>query len=104
MTAKLKPIEVDDITKYIIPSNLKYSPDGRYLAFQTSSADVEKNSYHTDVYVEKDLRGIKSAVINKEDLNFEDRSCIVQGKGNKQKRKYSKIFRSRVYRDKTLSV
>ncbi len=56
MGKNLKPIEMEDILKYRIPSGLKYSPDGKYLAFQVTRADAEKNTYHTDVYVAKDGR------------------------------------------------
>ena len=51
MPKKLKPIEMEDIALYQIPSNLRYSPSGRRLAFQVTRADLEKNDYHTDVYV-----------------------------------------------------
>ena len=54
MPKKLKPILLEDIALYQIPSNLKYSPDGRYLAFEVTRADLEKNDYHTDVYVAED--------------------------------------------------
>jgi dipeptidyl aminopeptidase/acylaminoacyl peptidase len=47
----LKPIEAEDIALYQIPSGLKYSPDGRRLAFQVTRADADKNLYHTDVWL-----------------------------------------------------
>ena len=48
---KLRPIELEDIVLYQIPSALTYSPDGARLAFEVTRADLEKNKYHTDVYV-----------------------------------------------------
>ena len=51
MSPKLKPIEMEDIALYQIPSDLHYSPSGQRLAFQVTRADLEKNEYHTDVYI-----------------------------------------------------
>ncbi len=51
MADKLKKITIEDITKYRFPGNLKYSPDGKYLAFNVQRSDVEKNAYHTDVFL-----------------------------------------------------
>ena len=52
--AKLKKIQKDDLAIYRIPSGLKYSPTGEYLAFQVKRADVEKNEYHSDVWLARD--------------------------------------------------
>ena len=54
MKEHLKPIQLEDIAIYKIPSGMQYSPNGETLAFQVSRADVEKNCYHTDVYLAKD--------------------------------------------------
>ena len=54
MPKKLKPIEMEDIALYQIPSGLRYSPDGVHLAFEVTRADLEKNAYHTDVYIARD--------------------------------------------------
>ncbi len=51
MPKKTKPIEAEDIALYRIPSGLRYSPDGRRLAFEVTRADMEKNEYRTDVYI-----------------------------------------------------
>ena len=51
MTDPLKPIELEDITRYRIPSGLCYSPDGKRLAFQVTRTDLDKNTYHSDVYI-----------------------------------------------------
>ena len=49
--AKLKKITKEDIAIYRIPGGLKYSPTGEYLAFQVKRADLEKNEYHSDVWL-----------------------------------------------------
>lgn len=54
MPGKLQPIRTEDIALYRIPSNLHYSPEGGYLAFEVTRADLDKNAYHTDVYVARD--------------------------------------------------
>ena len=51
MPQKLKSIEMEDIALYQLPSNLRYSPDGKRLAFDVKRSDMEKNTYHTDVHV-----------------------------------------------------
>lgn len=48
---KLKKIELEDITKYKIPSNPLFSPDGKNVAFQVTRSDVDKNEYHTDIWL-----------------------------------------------------
>ena len=50
----MRKIELDDILRYRIPSRLTYSPSGRYLAFQVTEADREKNMYHTSVWIAED--------------------------------------------------
>ena len=47
----MKKIEMEDILKYRIPGNLKYSPDGKILAFQVTEADRKKNEYRTAVWL-----------------------------------------------------
>ncbi len=49
--AHRKAIELEDIAGYRVPSSLLYSPDGRYLAFEVKRADLEKNTYHTDIWL-----------------------------------------------------
>ena len=49
--AKQKKILKEDIAAYRIPGGLKYSPTGEYLAFQVKRADLEKNEYHSDVWL-----------------------------------------------------
>ena len=51
MTKKLQPILMEDIAQYKIPSGLRYSPAGSRLAFEVTRTDLEKNEYHTDVYI-----------------------------------------------------
>ena len=52
--SKLKKIQRDDLAIYRTPSGLKYSPSGEYLAFQVKRADLEKNEYHSDVWMYHD--------------------------------------------------
>ena len=47
----LKPIVLNDITKYRFPGNPIYSPDGKNLAFHVKRSDVEKNCYHSDIWL-----------------------------------------------------
>ncbi len=54
MKEKKLPILIDDINRYQIPSGLKYSPDGKTLAFQVTHADVKENAQKTDVYLARD--------------------------------------------------
>ena len=49
--SKLKNIEITDIAKYKIPSRPLFSPDGKNLAFQVTKSNLEKNEYHTDVWL-----------------------------------------------------
>lgn len=49
-------IEIEDITRYIIPSGLTYSPDGKTLAFNARRSDLKENKYHTDIHI---IRGGK---------------------------------------------
>ena len=51
MPKKLLPIKLEDIALYQIPSRPRYSPGGSRLAFEVTRADLEKNEYHTDVYI-----------------------------------------------------
>ncbi len=52
--SKQELLQIEDLTKYTAIENLQYSPDGKYLAFQTGVADMEKNGYHRDVWLVKD--------------------------------------------------
>ncbi|MGX8716154.1 MAG: hypothetical protein ACSW8A_10430, partial [Lachnospiraceae bacterium] len=51
---KRNPILLTDIMRYEIPSGLKYSPDGSWLAFQVKSSDPEKNKYRSNVWLARD--------------------------------------------------
>lgn len=57
---KLNPILLTDIIRYEIPSVLKYSPDGLWLAFQVKSSDPEKNKYRTNVWLSRDGRAYQA--------------------------------------------
>ena len=47
----MKKIEIEDITRYAVPGGLRYSPDGKILAFDVKRPDTEKNAYRTDVFI-----------------------------------------------------
>ena len=66
----LGAIELEDITKYRFPGNLKYSPDGKLLAFNATRSDVEKNCYHSDVFLIRD--GSCTQVTYSMDASFVD--------------------------------
>ena len=53
MKQKLKAVKMKDIAAYRIPHNPVYSPDGSVLAFEVVRADLEKNEYHTDVWLSR---------------------------------------------------
>ena len=44
-------ITIQDLLKYRFPGNLRYSPDGKTLAFQVSRSDEKENRYKTDVWI-----------------------------------------------------
>ncbi len=48
---KLKPIEIEDLLTYKFPENLLYSPDGKYLAFQVSTARSKENDYERNIWI-----------------------------------------------------
>ncbi len=54
-----KKIKIEDIVKYRIPGSLCYSPDGKLLAFQVTSADKEQKEYRTSVFISRDGEAAK---------------------------------------------
>ncbi len=50
MAVRQSPITIEDIARFRLPSGLQYNPSGTCLAFQVTRADLEKNTYHTDVW------------------------------------------------------
>ena len=78
MAEKLKKITIDDITKYRFPGNLQYSPDGKLLAFNVQRSDVEKNCYHTDVFLaEGDVVRQVTYSVDANMLFFDDNETMI---------------------------
>lgn len=47
----LKAVEIEDVALFRNLSALTYSPAGKRLAFEVTRADLDKNEYHTDIWV-----------------------------------------------------
>lgn len=47
----MENLRLDDFTKYNFLSGLKYSPDGRKLAFVLHEMDIEENKYLSNIYI-----------------------------------------------------
>lgn len=46
----MKPIKVADFVNYKMLSNLEFAPEGAYGVLCVSQADLESNSYHTNLW------------------------------------------------------
>lgn len=46
-----RPVQIDDALKMRVPSDPQISPDGSRIAFIVKTADVEKNRYHSHIFV-----------------------------------------------------
>ncbi len=94
----MKPIEMEDIAKYRIPGGLKYSPGGKTLAFQVKEADLEKNAYHTSVWIagEGEIRrmtfGRDAAIVCWED----EETLILRRDGEDDTPGTTRLFRLRL--------
>ena len=53
----MKPIQVPDFANYKMLSSMEFSPDGKYGVVCVSQADVESNSYHTNLWVFQPKKG-----------------------------------------------
>ncbi len=74
----LEPVLLEDITKYIIPASLQYSPDGKLLAFHALRSDVEKNCYKKDVYLIKDGKTVQMTYsVDAGFLFFDDNATMI---------------------------
>ncbi len=77
-TVKKELLQIEDLTKYTAIENLQYSPDGKYLAFQTGIADLEKNGYHRDVWLVKDGKANQfTSTLNTTVVLWDDASHLV---------------------------
>ena len=53
----MKPIKVPDFANYKMLSNMEFSPDGKYGVLCVSQADVESNSYHSNLWAFNTKKG-----------------------------------------------
>ena len=53
----MKPIKVPDFANYKMLSNMEFSPDGKYGVLCVSQADVESNSYYTNLWAFNTKKG-----------------------------------------------
>lgn len=47
----MERLKIDDFVQYRFLSNIKYSPDGRYLCFAAHQADSEENTYRSNLWL-----------------------------------------------------
>ena len=91
----MKKIKTEDIMKYRIPGGLKYSPDGKRLAFQVTEADREKNEYRTSVWVSEGGKARQvtfsrdASIVLWEDAD----TLILRRKGEEEKPGMTELFR-----------
>ena len=52
---RMKRIEIADLTRAMSASEPQYSPDGRYLAFKVTEADLGENEYKHHLWAEARL-------------------------------------------------
>ena len=91
----MKKIEMEDIAKYRIPGNLKYSPDGKKLAFQVTQGDLEKNDYHTSVWVAENGTARQMTFSQDATIAFweDNETLILQRKGTEELPEFTELFR-----------
>ena len=99
MKQKLKAVKMKDIAAYRIPHNPVYSPDGTYLAFEVMRADLEKNEYHTDVWLSRN--GQARQVTWSIDANIvlweDDDTLIIRRVTKKEETGVTELFRLSVH-------
>lgn len=90
-----RKIEIEDITRYVMPSDLTYSPDGKVLAFNVRRADLKENSYHTDIHIIRDGKDIQltqsfsSSIV----LWDDDTHLILSREADKEKEGVTQLYR-----------
>ena len=91
----MRKIELDDILRYRIPSCLTYSPSGRYLAFQVTEADREKNTYHTSVWISEDGTARRMTFSLDASIAFweDEETLILRRKSEKAPAEGTELFR-----------
>ena len=95
---KLKPVKMKDIAAYRTPHNPVYSPDGSVLAFEVVRADLEKNEYHTDVWLSRN--GLARQATWSIDANIvlwdDDGTLILRRVTKKEETGVTELFRLRM--------
>ncbi len=88
-------IELEDIVKYRIPSNLKYSPDGKVLSFDVLKAETEKNRYHTDIHLLKDGKDLQlTQSFSSSSVLWDDNThLIISREADKDKEGCTQLYR-----------
>lgn len=91
----MKKIKMTDIAKYRIPGGLKYSPDGKRLAFQVTKADLDKNEYRTSIWVAEngEARQVTFTADSGIVLWDDDHTLILQRKGEDETPGITALFR-----------
>ena len=91
----LKRIEIEDITRYTIPSKLTYSPDGKVLAFNAQRSDMKENKYHTDIHVIRDGKDIPlTQTISSSFVLWDDETHMILSRdADKEKEGITQLYR-----------
>ncbi|MCR5795762.1 MAG: S9 family peptidase [Solobacterium sp.] len=91
----MEKILIDDICTYRFPENLQYSPDGKYLAFQTAYADTEKNTYKRDVWLMKDKTPVQFTSSGDSSLIFweDDETMVISRTKEEHKSAATELYR-----------
>ncbi|MBR5047101.1 MAG: S9 family peptidase, partial [Eubacterium sp.] len=90
-----RKIEIEDINRYVIPSDLTYSPDGKVLAFNVKRADKKENKYHTDIHIIRDGKDIQltQTLSSSFVLWDDDRHLILSRSADKEKEGITQLYR-----------
>lgn len=90
----MKSVAAEDLLHYSFIENLKYSPDGKNLAYQRAFAEEDGNGYHRDVWViengkPRQLTSGRSAEI----LCWKDSETLyLKRETEKKKKGYTELF------------
>lgn len=95
----MQKLMLEDFTKYKFLSNLKYSPQGKKLAFVVHEMDVEENKYLSNIHIydlEKDLFTKLTSSNTARNFIFKDESLLLfadsRDKKDKERREKGEDF------------
>ena len=95
----MQKLNLDDFTRYKFLSGLKYSPNGKKLAFMLHQMDVEENKYLSDIYiydVEKESITRLTSSNTAKSFTFKDEDLILfadsRDKKDKERREKGEDF------------